>query len=261
MVKQHPCYPARVSCKGAAFFPVLDVLRETLQTDSLLCSTTHTFAAMLYQNAAHFACHDSTVTEDIIIAEDNYTASPKHSPRRSPREMVQTPCQQEPLTFEPQAGPSSPVPGALPQQALSPLQPQPSPPDVTQAPGQSASPAHPDTHESSCPNNTANSGMKHQHRADSSQPAQSHQRGHPALSVRTAAQSPAGPPNQELLAGLGSALRAQARLRRKAVAPETASPDERDSSVTGNLGDVSPSGQLSFDAIELKSNGKSRPYN
>lgn len=58
-----------------------------------------------------------------------------------------------------------------------------------------------------------------------------------------------------MLAGLGSALRAQARLRRKAVAPETASPDERDSSAKGHLGEVSPSGQLSFDDVELKSKG------
>ena len=98
--------------------------------------------------------------------------------------------------------------------------------------------------------------MQHQHRADLGQPAQSQQRG---LTVRTISQSPAGPPNQDLLAGLGSALRAQARLRRKAVAPETASPEERESSVTGNLGDVSPSGQLSFDEIELKSKGTTHP--
>lgn len=111
--------------------------------------------------------------------------------------------------------------------------------------------------QSPSPHSSAQSGPQDQPRPEASHSAQSHQKARPALSVRTSSQSPAGP-NQELLAGLGSALRAQARLRRKAVAPETASPDERDSSsVKGHLGEVSPSGQLSFDDIELKSKGAS----
>ena len=223
------------------------------------------------------------MTENITCAEGAHKASPKHSPRLSPRELVQTASHKPLLSSEPQAEPSSSVLGALPQQALSPslpMQPQPSPPAGAEAPRHSASSAQPDLptsisseslgrphtasaiqssaeapNESSLPNNTADSGLQHQQRADLRPPAQPHQQAHPALSVRTAAQSPGGPPNQKLLAGLGSALRAQARLRRKAVAPETASPDERESSVTGNLGDVSPSGQLSFDDIQLKNQG------
>ena len=242
---------------GFLVFLALNMLRATLQTHHLFCSTMHTVVATLYHSAAQFAFqYGSTVKEDIAFAEDGHKSSPRHSPRRSPRGVVQTPSQQSPLSSEPQATPSSPASGARPQQELSPslpLQPQPLPPAVTRAPGHSASSTQPDIHVTSSPNNTADS--QHQQRADLNLPAQSHRRGHPALSVRTTSQSPAGAPNQELLAGLGSALRAQARLRRKAVAPETASPDERDSSIMGSLGDVSPSGQLSFDNVELKSKG------
>ena len=292
MVKQHPYFPTHISCLCARehlVCSVLNVLRETPQIHRLLGSTMRHSCCYASTTLRHTACdYDSTVMEDVGFAEDDHKASPKHSPRRSPRGVAQTASQQPPLSSEPQAGPLSPVPGALPQQALSPSlpsQPQPSPPVAIQAPGHSASSAHPNITtsasfeslsrchaasavqpsadpplESSSPNITADSVMQHQQRADLSQPAQSHQRGRPALSVRTTSLSPAGPPNQELLAGLGSALRAQARLRRKAVAPETASPDDRESSVTGNLGDVSPSGQLSFDDIELKSKGTTHPY-
>ena len=275
-------------CKGQLAFAVPNVLSATLHIDCPLCSHMHTAASVLRHNAAHSACHyGSTATESIAFAEGSHKASPKHSPRRSPRGLVQTASQQPHLSFEPQAGPSSRVLEALPQRAPSPslpLQPQPSSLAGTQPPSHSASsaqidlptsassesPSRPHTasaiqpsaeppNKSSSFNNTADSGMQHQHRAILSQPAQSHQQSHPALSVRTTSQSPAGPPNQELLAGLGSALRAQARLRRKAMAPETASPDERESSVTGNLGEVSPSGQLSFDDIQLKSKGIACP--
>lgn len=235
---------------------------------------------------AHIACHcDSSLTEDTVFADDGHRVSPKHSPRRSPRGVVQTPAQQAHTGLGPQAGPSSPAPRALPQPALSPSMPsqlQPSPTAATQPSTHSASSAQPhlptsafpesltqphsasaiqpsveSPHQSPSPHSSAQSGLQDQPRPELSHSAESHQKARPALSVRTSSQSPAGQPNQEMLAGLGSALRAQARLRRKAVAPETASPDERDSSVTGHLGEVSPSGQLSFDDVELKSKGAS----
>lgn len=217
------------------------------------------------------------LTEGVPFAEEGHKASPRQSPKRSPRGVVQTSSQKPPTSSRSQAEPS------LPSELQS------SPPDANQPSGNSASSAQPGagshqlptsalckslSHPHSAPAEQsyagprgessslhipAGSGSQHQHRAGPSQSAESHHKGHLALSVKTTSQSPAGPPNQEMLAGLGSALRAQARLRRKAVAPETSSPDDRESDVTGRLGEVSPSGQLSFDDIELKSKGAARP--
>ena len=232
------------------------------------------------------------LTEGVPFAEEGHKASPRQSPKRSPRGVVQTPSQKPPTSSRSQAEPSCPVSKAPPHQALSsslPSELQSSPPDANQPSGNSASSAQPGAGSHQLPTSVlckslshphsaaaeqssagprgessslhipAGSGSQHQHRAGPSQSAESHHKGHLALSVKTTSQSPAGPPNQEMLAGLGSALRAQARLRRKAVAPETSSPDDRESDVTGRLGEVSPSGQLSFDDIELKSKGAARP--
>lgn len=215
-----------------------------------------------------------------MSAEKGHKASPGRSPRPSPRVLVQTPSVEPPLKPGPHADPSSPALKALPQQAFSSSLP--SQPQVLSVTNQAS--AHPrealhqlpstasldlltpphalsaePPHESPSLSNSADSESQPQPRADSGESAQPHHhKGHLGLSVRTSLQSPGGPANQEMLAGLGSALRAQARLRRKAVAPETSSPDDQ-SSVAARLSEVSPSGQLSFEDIELKSKGMACP--
>lgn len=216
-----------------------------------------------------------------LSAEDGHKAASGRSPKSSPRRGAQTPSAKPPLSSGPQAEALPPALKALPHPALSPSLP--SQPQVPSAANQASSPsasaqpreishnlptsassespnrphappAEP-PHEASHLSNSAGSESQPQPRADLNESAQPHhQKAHPGLSVRTSLQSPAGSANQEMLAGLGSALRAQARLRRKAVAPDTTSPDDQ-SSVTARLGEVSPSGQLSFEDVELKSKG------
>ena len=215
-------------------------------------------------------------------AKSSSNQSPKHSPRGtlhlSPRQHPHQPC-----GSEPQAGPLPPAPSAVNQQAQ-PASAQQRSQQSPAAAGQSddhlssaqlrepshqlpASASHESEsqfhavsiahapHQRASSHDSAESVSCEQQRADSGQSAQPHHKAHSALSVKTKSQLPAGPPNQDLLAGLGSALRAQARLRRKAVAPETASPDERDSILTHRLGEVAPSGRLSFDDAEQKTKG------
>ena len=66
-------------------------------------------------------------------------------------------------------------------------------------------------------------------------------------------------PPQELLAGLGNALRAQAQTRQKASSatmPRSV-PEDRGDSVRRAAAGASPSGQLSFEHVELKSKSTS----
>jgi len=89
------------------------------------------------------------------------------------------------------------------------------------------------------------------HSAESRHKAQPEVQAQAPLSTRSQRHSPLP---QELLAGLGSALRAQTRLRRKAMAMDTASPEETGGDAVSREPQASPSGQLSFDHVELKSN-------
>ena len=218
-----------------------------------------------------------------MIAEDSHKASSGQSPKPSPRGAAQTPSAEPPLSSGPQAELSASALRVLPQGALSPsllsqpqvlpaanqasrhatsAQPQETSHQLrTSTSSESCHPSPPAAPSAEPPcaaphlSNSPGSESQPQPRGDSGESAQAHhQKAHLGLSVRTSLQSPAGSANQEVLAGLGSALRAEARLRRKAVAPETSSPDDQ-SSATARMDEVSPSGQLSFEDIQLKSKG------
>lgn len=112
-------------------------------------------------------------------------------------------------------------------------------------------------HTSSSPASTASVSTS-QLRLDSGRSAHSHQKGQPQVQapagISSRGQQP-GPP-QELLASLGSALRAQSRLRQK-VTTSTTSPQGTGTSAVREAAGVSPSGQVWFDQVHLKSKGAS----
>ena len=120
-----------------------------------------------------------------------------------------------------------------------------------------SSPQHlsppPDTayHFSSPPAAASNTQL----RVDSGRSARSHQKEQPQVQAAAplrASTHRQSPPPQELLAGLGSALRAQSRLRQKATAAGASSPEDRRNGAKKGPSQVSPSGQPRFDPIELK---------
>ena len=95
-------------------------------------------------------------------------------------------------------------------------------------------------------------------RLDSSRSAHSHQKAQPKVQAQagiTSRSQQASPP-QELLASLGSALRAQSRLRQKGATSMT-SPQDMGNSAVREAAGVSPSGQLWFDHVDLKSKAAS----
>lgn len=120
-----------------------------------------------------------------------------------------------------------------------------------------SSPQHlsppPDTayHFSSPPAAASNTQL----RVDSGRSARSHQKEQPQVQAAAplrASTHRQSPPPQELLAGLGSALRAQSRLRQKATAAGMSSPEDRRNGAKKGPSQVSPSGQPRFDPVELK---------
>ncbi len=135
------------------------------------------------------------------------------------------------------------------------------------------SPQHPHTDpssqprraESAChespPSAPASSESKLQLRLDSGRSAHSHQKAQPKVQAEAgvSGRSQRPSPPQELLAGLGNALRAQAKMRQKASSATTPSsvPEDIRDSARGAAAGASPSGQLSFDHVGLKSKSTS----
>ncbi|KAL0019924.1 hypothetical protein WJX77_010272 [Trebouxia sp. C0004] len=119
--------------------------------------------------------------------------------------------------------------------------------------------------ESAChespPSAPASSASKLQLRLDSGRSAHLHQKAQPQVQaeagVNGRSQRPSPP--QELLAGLGNALRAQAKMRQKAsgACMPSSVPEDRGDSARRAAAGASPSAQLSFDHIELKSQSTS----
>lgn len=110
--------------------------------------------------------------------------------------------------------------------------------------------------ESAChespPSAPASSESKLQLRLDSGRSAHSQQA---EAGVSGRSQRPSPP--QELLAGLGNALRAQAKMRQKASGATTPSSAPEDRGDSARRAAASPSGQLSFDHDGLKSKSTS----
>ena len=128
--------------------------------------------------------------------------------------------------------------------------------------GPGSQPQHAESaHHESPPSAPTSSESKVQLRLDSGRSAHSHQKAQPKVQAEAgvSGRSQRPSPPQELLAGLGNALRAQAKMRQKASGANTPSsaPEDIGDSARRAAAGASPSGQLSFDHVELKSKSTS----
>lgn len=199
---------------------------------------------------AHPQCSSSEVLPQQISTDAGHRqdSQPSSSSQQAPFSSSAQP-QATPLQGPPSASAAcANAPSALSQ------------PHSHTGPGSQPQHAESACHESP-PSAPASSASKLQLRLDSGRSAHSHQKAQPKVQAEAglSGRSQRPSPPQELLAGLGNALRAQAKMRQKgssASTPSSVSEDRGDSARRAAAG-ASPSGQLSFDHVELKSKSTS----